>query len=73
MTASLNFLKKAPELLDLILLAGEEHAQESFPLHADDQRGSQDGEQRHQDAHGQVAVVCSETQAGINSSRFHRL
>lgn len=58
--------KKAPELLDRVLLAGEEQAQEGFPLDADDQAGSQHGEESHQDARRQTPAVCSENTHGNN-------
>lgn len=51
--------KNAPELLHRVLFAGEEQPLERFPLDADNQAGSQDSEEGHQDAHGQVPAVCS--------------
>lgn len=54
-------LEKAPELLNWVLFAGEEQAQQSFSLDAHDQTSSQDSEQSHQDAHCQTPAVCSET------------
>lgn len=51
---------KAPELLDLVLLAGEKQAVELLPLDADDEAGHQGGEESHQDAQRQVPAVCSE-------------
>lgn len=51
---------KAPELLDLVLLAGEKQAVELLPLDADDEAGHQGGKESHQDAQRQVPAVCSE-------------
>lgn len=51
---------KAPELLHLVLLAGEKQAAELLPLGADDEAGHQGGEESHQDAQRQVPAVCSE-------------
>lgn len=52
--------RKAPKLLDLVLLASEQQAAELLPLEADDEGGYQGGEESHQDAQRQVPAVCSE-------------
>lgn len=54
----------APELLDRVLFAGEEQPLERLSLDADNQTCSQDGEEGHQDAHGQAPAVCSRGQVG---------
>lgn len=65
---------KAPELLDLVLLAGEKQAVELLPLDADDEAGQQGGEESHQDAQRQVPAVCSEenTRTGTVDGELHR-
>lgn len=52
--------RKAPKLLDLVLLAGEKQAMKLLPLEADDEAGHQGGEESHQDAQRQVPTVCLE-------------
>lgn len=59
----------APELLNGVLFAGEEQPLERFPLHADNQAGSQDSEEGHQDAHGQVPAVCSPAHMGTETAK----
>lgn len=61
-------LESAPELLHRVLFAGEEQPLEGFPLEADNQAGSQDGEEGHQDAHGQVPAVCSRAHMGTGTA-----
>lgn len=61
--------KNAPELLHWVLLAGEEQPLERFPLNADNQAGSQDSEEGHQDAHGQVPAVCSRAHMGTEAAK----
>lgn len=61
--------KNAPELLHRVLFAGEEQPLERFPLDADNQAGSQDSEEGHQDAHGQVPAVCSRAHMGTGTAK----
>lgn len=61
--------KNAPELLHRVLFGGEEQPLERFPLDADNQAGSQDSEEGHQDAHGQVPAVCSPAHMGTETAK----
>lgn len=58
-----------PELLNRVLLAGEEQPLERLPLDADNQAGSQDSEEGHQDAHGHVPGVCSPAHKGTETAK----
>lgn len=59
--------QNTPELLNRVLFAGEQQALKRFPLDADNQAGSQDSEEGHQDAHGHVPAVCSPVHMGIET------
>lgn len=61
--------RNAPELLNRVLFAGEQQPLERFPLDADNQAGSQDGEEGHQDAHGHVPAVCSPAHMGTETGK----
>lgn len=61
--------KNAPELLHRVLFAGEEQPLERFPLDADNQAGSQDSEEGHQDAKGQLPAVCSRAHMGTETAK----
>lgn len=65
-TENISRDKKAPKLLDLVLLAGEKQPAELLPLEADDETGHQGGQESHQDAQRQVPAVCSEGNKTIN-------
>lgn len=61
--------QNTPELLNRVLFAGEQQPLERFPLEADNQAGSQDGEKGHQDAHSHVAAICSPAHMGTETGK----
>lgn len=59
--------RNPPELLNRVLFTGEQQPMESFPLDADNQAGSQYGEEGHQDAHSHIPAVCSPAHMGTET------
>lgn len=61
--------RNTPELLNRVLFAGEQQPLERFPLDADNQAGSQDSQEGHQDAHGHGPAVCSPAHMGTETGK----